>query len=256
MKIISNDSTTIVIPCKPIVLRNGRVLFQSRRMDRGINKGKHIFKGELLGGVSASYLSMDGDNTEMYLLLTDVNAHGSMMSIKPFVAYFYRDNSAIGARFGYTNMHGQIDTATLDLGESNDLKFTVPYVMYDSDAFSYGVFFRSYTPLDRRGNIALFAEVEAVYSSGESTFEYEDAGVVQSTTSVNRSYDLTFNPGISAFVFNNVSATLSFQFGGLNYTNIKQYDPEGNYMGTRESSKMRFMFNVFAIKFGMNFHIW
>ncbi len=254
VQIVEGDSIATYHETKEI--SKSRLLFQSRRMDRGINRGKHIFKGELMGGLSASYLSMDSENTQFYLLLNDIEASGSLASVKPYVAYFYRDNRAVGARFGYTSIKGQIDSATIDLGEVNDLEFSVPYIMYDSKAFSYSLFFRSYTPLDRRGNIALFAEIEAGFSNGESVFEYEDSGVVKSTTSKNQSYDITFNPGVSVFVFNNISASLSFEFGGLNYTKIDQYDPNGAYLGTRESSKMRFMFNVFAIKFGMNFHIW
>ncbi|MFR9650971.1 MAG: hypothetical protein SNG35_02980 [Rikenellaceae bacterium] len=256
VKVLQTDSTTVVLPFYDDDFHEGRVLFQSRRVDRAVNKGKYIFKGEYMGGISASYLTMDGDNTEMFLLLENINASGSMVSVKPYVSYFYRDNRAVGVRFGYSSINLQIDSATLDLGAANDINFDVPYIMYDDYSYSYSIFHRSYTALDRKGNIALFADIDLEYSRGKSTFEYQNGGLDTHVRSHNQSCEISFSPGISAFMFNNVSASLSFQFGGFNYTNIKQYDAEGNYVGTRDSSKMQFMFNVFEIKFGLNFHIW
>ncbi len=256
VKAIESDSATVVVPIHKDTQREGRVMFQSRRMDREINRGKYIFKGEYIGGLSASYLTMDGDNTDTYLLIDNIDASGTMMSIKPYLAYLYRDNRALGVRFGYTSLYGEINSASVDLGDVNDISFDIPYLMYDSYAYSFAIFHRSYTSLDRKGNIALFADIELEYSRGKSTFEYDNSGEIFHSRSHNSSYDISFNPGISAFMFNNVSATLSFQFGGFSYTRIKQYDADGDYVGMREASQMQFMFNVFAIKFGMNFHIW
>ncbi len=230
--------------------------FKERRVDREINKKDFIYKGEIMAGVSASYNGLDTDNAEYLTLLTNINVEGSITSVKPYAAYFYRDNRAIGARFGYLKYSGLIESSTLDLGETNDLSFDVPYVDLSSRSFSYGIFHRAYAPLDNRGNFGLFAEVELSTTQGSTDFSYESDGVIKSTYSENQSYDLSFNPGISAFVFHNVCASLSFQFGGLNYTNIKQYDDAGELIGTRDSSKMRFMFNVLAINFGVTVHLW
>ncbi len=256
VKVMETDSTTVVIPFYNTNEHEGKVMFQSRRIDRGVNKGKFVFKGEYIGGVSASYLTLDGDNTEIFLLINDIEASGSMVSVKPYMAYFYRDNRGVGVRFGYTSMRGQIDSATIDLGEANDISFDVPYVMYDSHAYSYGLFHRSYTALDRKGNFALFADIEMEFSQGKSIFEFSSGGDIMSYESHNNSYELSLNPGLSVFMFHNMSASVSFQFGGLSYTRIRQYDENGDYVGSRDASQMKFMFNVFAIKFGMNFHIW
>ncbi len=256
VKVMETDSTTVVLPFYDEDMHDGKVLFQSRRIDRKVNKGKFIFKGEYIGGISASYLTMNGDNTEMFLLIDDLNASGTMVSVKPFVSYFYRDNRAIGVRFGYTSIDLQLDTATLDLGADNDISFDVPYIMYDDYSYSYGIFHRSYTSLDKKGNFALFADIDVEYSRGKSTFEYENGDSISHVRSHNQSCSISLSPGISAFMFKNVSAAVSFQFGGFSYTNIKQYDADGNYVGTRDASKMQFMFNVFQIKFGLNFHIW
>ncbi len=230
--------------------------FRERRVDREINKKMFIHKGEIMAGLSASYNSLNSENAEYLTLLTNMNVEGSITSVKPYVGYFYRDNRAIGARLGYLHYSGLVESASLDLGETNDLSFDVPYVDMSSKGYSYSIFHRAYAPLDDKGNFGLFAEVELSASNSTTAFSYENDGVIKTTESENHSYDISFNPGISAFVFNNVCASLSFQFGGLNYTNIKQYDEVGELIGTRESSKMRFMFNVLAINFGVTVHLW
>ncbi len=230
--------------------------FKERRVDRGINKKEFMFRGEFMVGVTGSYTSLNTDNAEYFTLITDMNISGSIFSVKPFAAYLYRDNRAIGFRFGYVGYAGTIESTTLDLGETNGLSFDVPYVKLSSKNYSYAVFHRAYAPLDNKGNVGLFAEVELSTTQGVSYFIYDSDGTTNITHSCNHSYDLSINPGISAFFLNNVCASLSFQFGGLNYTKIKQYDEKLDLVGTRSSSKMRFMFNVFAINFGITTHFW
>jgi hypothetical protein len=66
-----------------------------------------------------------------------------------------------------------------------------------------------------------------------------------------------FNPGIAAYIFPNVCATVSFGLGGLQYNYIKQYDenmvPTG---GTRQFSKLRFRLNIAEINIGVTVHLW
>ncbi len=230
--------------------------FQERRVDRQINKKKFIFKGEYMLGASASYSSLSSENAEYLTLLTDITASGSITTIKPFAAYFYRDNRAIGARYGYQKYAGTIESTTLDLGETNDLSFDVPYINLSNKSNSYGIFHRAYAPLDNKGNFGVFAEVELSATIGETLFEYENDGEIKSSLSESQSYDLSFNPGISAFIMHNICASLSVQFGGLNYTYIEQFDESGMMIGSRESSKMRFKINVLAINFGVSVHLW
>ncbi len=227
-----------------------------RRVDRDINEMKFIFRGEIITGFTASHYSLSGDNAEYLLLLNDITAEASMTTFKPYAAYFYRDNRAIGTRFGYSKLSGLIDSATLDLGDTNDVELDVPYVSITSKTFSYAIFHRSYAALDRRGTVGLFADVELEATSGNSNYNYEVDGAITSVHSETQSVNLSFNPGLAVFVTHNVSATLSFELGGFRYVHIDQYNGAGEWVGSRDSSKMRFNFNVLAVNFGINFHIW
>ncbi len=230
-----------------------------RRIDRIDFRSKDkafIYKGETIFGLAASHNSLSTDNAEYFTLLTNLSVEGYVTTIKPFAAYFYRDNKAVGARFGYMGYGGTIDSATLDLGETNDLSFNVPYVDLSSINYSYSIFHRTYVSLDRAGHFGAYAEIELSTSHGESTFAYDNDGEIKSSYSKNNSYSLSFNPGITAFLMHNVSAALSFEFGGVNYTRIRQYDEAGEMIGSRDASSMKFMFNVFAVNFGVMIHIW
>ena len=65
-----------------------------------------------------------------------------------------------------------------------------------------------------------------------------------------------FNPGIAAYVFPNVCATISFGLGGLQYTHIKQFDSNMQTTGSRDFSKLRFRLNITEINIGITFHLW
>ncbi len=238
-------------------------MIPKRRFNRNIDRIDYrskdmafIYKGEVIVGLAASHNSLSTDNAEYLTLLTDLTVEGHITTIKPYAAYFYRDNKAVGARFGYMGYGGTIDSATLDLGETNDLSFDVPYVDLSSINYTYSLFHRTYASLDRAGHFGVYAEMELSASHGESDFSYDNDAEIRSSHSKNQSYSLSFNPGITAFMLHNVSAALAFEFGGLNYTRIRQYDQAGEMVGSRDASSLKFMFNVFAVNFGITIHIW
>lgn len=230
--------------------------FRDRRVDREINKNKFIFAGEKIAGLTASHFSLSGENAEYLLLLTNIDANVTMTTIKPYVGYFYRDNRAVGAKFIYSHINGSVDTSTLDFGDTNDLSFDIPYVSLNNESYSLAIFHRAYAALDNAGRYGVFADVQLAATTGKSTFEYDNGDSISSTLSKSRTIGLSFNPGICAFIMHNVSASMSFEFGGVDFTRIDQYDAAGEFVGSRTSSKMKFMFNVLAVNLGFTIHIW
>ena len=67
---------------------------------------------------------------------------------------------------------------------------------------------------------------------------------------------LNFNPGVAAYIFPNVCATLSFGLGGLHYTHITQFDDKMEKTGSRDFSKLRFRLNIAEINIGVTVHLW
>lgn len=237
--------------------RKQRFLPTRRRMDREINKIKFAYKGEVMTGLTASYGTLSSDDTDFMLILDNINASGTIATVKPFAGYFYRDNNCVGVRFGYTHVGGSLDKGALfDLGESNDVSLNLPYLDLKSDNYSFGIFHRSYAGLDPKGRFGLFAEFELAVSTGTSEFSYESNGDIKHSFSDNTQVKLSFNPGAAVYIFPNVCATLSFGLGGIQYTNVTQKDEEGNKIGSRKASAMKFKLNIAAINIGMTIHLW
>ncbi len=225
-------------------------------VDRSLNKNVFIHKGEWITGLTASYYTFSAEDSDFMLFVDNVNADFGMTSIKPYVGYFYRDNSAVGMRFGYSYIGLSVDSARIDLGEDSDIQIDIPYVHYSGNYYTASIFHRTYAALDRKGQFGLFAEVELSTTNGSSVFEYESGGSNIYTRSDKTSVELSFNPGMSVFIMNNVSGSLSFEFGGVDYTSIKQYDENGVLTGSRKDSGMSFKFNFLAINLGFTVHIW
>ena len=231
-----------------------------RRIDREINKLKFAYKGEVMMGLTASYGTLSSDDTDIMLILDNINADGTVATVKPFVGYFYRDNNCIGVRFGYRHMSGTLDNTYFDAGEGNDLSGQLPYIDLSSDNYSFGILHRSDAGLDPKGRFGLVAEFELALSTGTSNFLYDpdrkEGGNPNRTYSDNTQVKLSFNPGAAVYIFPNVCATLSFGLGGIQYNSVTQKDADGNKIGSRKASNMRFRLNIAAINFGMTIHLW
>ena len=236
-----------------------RFLPTRRRIDREINKLKFAYKGVMMG-LTASYGTVSSDDTDLMLIFDNIDADATIATVKPFVGYFYRDNNCIGIRFGYSHMGGTLDNTYFDAGEGNDLSGQLPYVDLSSDEYSFGIFHRSYAGLDPKGRFGLFAEFELALSTGHSSFAYDpdhnEGGAPNRTYNDKTQVKLAFNPGAAVYIFPNVCATISFGLGGIQYTSITQKDADGNKIGSRKASNMRFRLNIAAINFGMTIHLW
>lgn len=233
-----------------------RFLPMRRRIDREIGKVKYAYKGEVMLGLTASYGTITSEDTDFWVIVDNIDAEGTTATVKPFFGYFYRDNNCVGVRFGYYYVHGKLGNVDLDLGEKNDISFSVSDMNLSTENFSFGVFHRSYAGLDPKGRFGLFAELELAYSTGKSRFNYMSGDETRYTTSDNRKLKLSFNPGAAVYIFPNVCGTLSFGLGGIQYASVRQYDEAGNKVGSRSASKMRFRLNLADINIGMIVHLW
>lgn len=252
----TSDATIITDSLGNTRFKEKHFLPTRRRIDREVNKLKFAYKGEFIMGLTASYGTLTSDDTDYMLIIDNIDASGSVATVKPYVGYFYRDNNCIGARFGYRHVGGTVNGIKFDLGESNDMSFDIPYIDLQSENYSFAIFHRSYAGLDPKGRFGLFAEFELSVSTGTSEFAYETNSQIKRTYSDNFQAKLMFQPGAAVYIFPNVCATLSFGLGGIQYTSVKQKDDQGNEIGSRKSSNMKFKLNIAAINFGMTIHLW
>ena len=234
-------------------------LIQVDRIDREIDKNVFAYKGEWMCGVSASYGTLTSGDSDIALILDNLNLGGSVISVKPYFGCFYRNNLSIGARFGYTHMKGHFDNANIDLSNFiNGIEFSTEGIglNYLSNAYSFAIFHRAYVPLDKRGRFGVFGELELEGSYGRSNFGFMYNDMWHTSISDTYKVSFNFNPGVAAYVFPNVCATISFGLGGLQYTHVKQFDDNMQVSGTRDFSKLRFRLNIAEINIGITVHLW
>lgn len=255
------ETATTAIPADTLVTpelkgRTRRFLPMRRRIDREIDRNKFAYKGEVMLGLTASYGTISSDDTEFMILIDNINLDGAVATVKPFLGYFYRDNQCIGVRFGYRHINGTLGTLDLDLGSANDISFSINDMHLNSDNFSFGIFHRSYVGLDPKGRFGLFADLDLSLQTGSSEFSYKSDGRIKTTLSDNIQLKLSFNPGVAVYIFPNVCGTLSFGLGGVQYTSVTQKNEQGEKIGSRSASKMRFRLNLADINIGMVIHLW
>ena len=233
-----------------------RFLPTRHRIDREITKNRFGFKGETMCGLTVSYGTLSTEDADMFPVFENIDLSGNITTVNPFVGYFYRDNRCIGIRFGYTRIAGRLNSLGINLGEQNDLEIDIPWLDLTNDRFSFGLFHRSYVPLDEKGRFAVFGEVELSVATGENIFAYQSGNSRKHTSSDNTTIKAWLNPGVAVYAFPNVCATLSFGLGGFRYTHINQYNEQGEKTGSREYSKMNFRLNIADIRIGLTIHLW
>ncbi len=226
------------------------------RVDRDINPRTFAYKGEIMAGTTVSYTTMNSSDMSLFLLVDDVYLESIIVSVAPFSGYFYRDNRAIGGRFKYSKIDASLSGAVFDLGETNGIEVEIPDVSIYNESYSYSVYHRAYTAIDQHGHYGLFAEAELFYTNSRTRLGYDSGDGTVSSLSKSHTYGISFNPGVSAFVLNNVCATVSFEFGGIKYTKVRQYGSDLLLVGERDYSQMKFKINLLAINIGLVVHLW
>lgn len=250
----SSESSAVVSP-RGMRLKK-RFLPTSRRIDREINKNRFVFKGETMFGLTVSYGTLSTDDADIFPIFENIDLSGNITTVNPFVGYFYRDNRCFGVRFGYTHISGRLNALGINLGEQNDIELEIPWLDLTNDRYSFGVFHRTYVPIDEKGRFAVFGEIELSMSTGQNTFAYKSGDDSKRTSSKNTTVKAWVNPGVAVYAFPNVCASISFGLGGFKYTHIRQYDDQGIKTGERHYSKMNLRLNIADIRIGVTVHLW
>ena len=232
----------------PMVLKDRNL----GRFDRGLFNFLFIPKGTWHFGLTASYGSISTDDLQMFDLLSDVDISANTFSIRPQLGYFLRNNLSLGVRMAYTRSGADINSFKVDIDE--DMNFNLHDIMYKSESYTAAVFLQQYMGLTRRGRFGVYNEVELAFASGNSDFNRPYNGEIRRTHSTNMEARLTFSPGVSVFVMENVSFNLSFGVFGFYLRNEKQR-VDGEDLGNRFSSGANFRINLFNLAFGLGIHI-
>jgi hypothetical protein len=222
-----------------------------RRENRGLSNLKTEFvpKGQWVFGGSVSYWTHTNNNFN-FLIVEDIQSNGYQFKITPLVGYAYSKNSLVGVRVGYSRGLTELDNASLSITSLDN-------AFYYSLKHSYNVeaLWRTYIPLGKDNKrFALFAEVGLAMGGSQSKLA---SGPQQSLSGAYASsFDISLgvNPGISAFLTNNMAIEVNVGVFGFNYSNTRQINNQV-VTGGSSSSQMNFKVNIFSIGLGASFYL-
>lgn len=254
--VTSSETGALVAETANDAIVSSRFLPTSRRVDRNIDHNKFVYKGEVMLGLAASYGTLNASDADLMLLFDDIDFGLRRTTVKPFVAYAYRDNRSVGLRFGYEYINGSLGNIALNLGSAADLSFALSDVSMRNESFSWSLFHRNYMGLDRRGIVGAFIETELLFRTGTSSFVTGSGESVSASESRNLSARLNVNPGLAVYVFPQVCVTVTVGIGGLYYNQVRQEDVYGEVIGRRDRSGLKFKINIADIQIGIVAHLW
>lgn len=207
-------------------------------------------KGAKSVGAQFSYFDMTSTDSEILMLVQNLNAYGTWFSVAPYVSYCLKDNQTVGLKVRYSSGQAGISDADLSL-LSDDLSLSVSDVRASTHSFTSEVFHRSYIGLDGHGRFGLFNEIALQYQTSKTAFAL-DSGNMDAYTLANR-IKVAVRPGLEVFMMNNVSTQFCIGIGGISYTNTK-YVKGGQTVGTNNVSHARFMLDLTDISMGLALH--
>lgn len=218
------------------------------RFDRGLFNYLYIPKGEWAFGFSASYGELSTKDVQLLSVVKDINFSGHIYSLKPSVAYFFKNNQSIGFRIIYSRGVGDLGSLALDVDD--DMNFNLKDISYYNTTYQAGIFYRSYLGLSKQKRFSVFNEVALDFGSGSSRFKRYYAGELFDTRTTTTGVSLNFSPGLCVFMQDFVSFNVSFGVFGIKFNKEKQVT-NGELEGSRYSSGANFKFNIFNINFGL-----
>lgn len=218
------------------------------RYDRGLYNYLFIPKGKWAFGMTASYGSLNTEDSQILSLVENVDFSGKIYSIKPFISYFIRSNQSIGIRFNYSRGIGDLNNLSVDFDD--DLNFDLRDVSYYTMSYSTSVFYRNYIGLNRSNRFGVFNEVDVNVGSGTTRFKRLYDGNPRDTKTTITKGSINFSPGVAVFIQEFMAFNVSFGVFGVNFRREHQIT-DGVDEGTRFTSGANFKFNIFNINFGL-----
>ncbi len=232
----------------PMLLRDRNL----GRYNRGLFNYLYIPKGIWQLGITASYGEFSTEDLEMFDLISDVDFHGKIFSVRPYFSYFFKNNMSLGMRLGYSYGRANVDSFNVDIDD--DMNFNLHDIMYRSETYTAAIIFNQYFGIARRGRFAIFNEVELAFSGGNADFIRPYNNELKATHTTTMQAALNFSPGLSVFIIEPLTFNISFGVFGFSLKNEKQ-TVDGEELGSRFTSGANFRFNIFNINFGIAVNI-
>lgn len=189
----------------------------AQRFDRGYENfptREFIPKGTWVIGGNLSYTQHLNDDYN-FLIIENINSNGYNVAVNPMFLYMFKPNMGIGARFSYDR--GLLDFENAEMSVA-DIDLAVKNYYKVSQNFAGSLVYRIYIPLGSAQRIALFAEAQMGGSGGTAKLLDAHNENVKGTFQNVYSMRIGVNPGIVAFLADNVALEASLGIVGVSYS--------------------------------------
>lgn len=225
-----------------------------QRANRGLSnmKTQIVPKGQWVFGGTLTYSTHNNSDYSL-LVINDINSTGYTVKVSPMVGYSLLPNSIIGVRGMYSRSNLALDSAALSLGEGDTaINMGVDHFNMLKHSYTMAAIWRQYIPLGMNRRIALFAEFQL--AGGGSQSKFTEGQAMRGTFAKGFDISLGANPGIVAFMTNNIALELNIGILGLNYSHNHQIHNQVA-TGDTSTSSMNFKINILSIGVGVAFYL-
>ena len=228
---------------------------EARKLRGFTSDTNFVPKGQWIFGGTASYSTHTNKNYKL-LIINDIDSDGYTVNVSPMIAYAPWKNMAVGVRFGYGRSMLGIDNAALALA---GVELNVDFYHQIKHSYTGTLFWRPYIPLGTSNRFAIFAEVQLNFTGSQSKLVAEN-GVVDGYQDYKGTYSkslggsIALQPGITAFVTNEIALELSIGVFGIGYEKTTQLKNQVE-QGEIKSTNMNFKVNLLSIGFGVSFYL-
>jgi len=234
------------------VLFLGALGTEARHYDRGYESmpsSPFIKKGTWVAGGTLRYSQHLNDNHNI-LLINGINSNGYSISVNPKALYMIKDNMGVGLKFSY-------DRSMLDLGSAgisvSDISMSAKDCYQINHKFSAHAVCRAYIPFADIKRFALFADLMlgGSYKQGKAFNAGGDnvLGVYEQSYAL----ELAVNPGIVAFLTDNLALEMNVGLFGVSYSWKNQIRNQVS-MGNMDMASAGFMVNLLSIGVGLSYY--
>ena len=235
-----------------IMLFLGALGTEARQYDRGYEtmpSSPFIKKGTWVAGGTLRYSHHLNDNHNI-LLINGINSNGYSISVNPKALYMIKDNMGVGLKFSY-------DRSMLDLGSAgisvSDISMSAKDCYQINHKFSAHALCRAYIPFADIKRFALFADLMlgGSYKQGKAFNAGGDnvLGVYEQSYAL----ELAVNPGIVAFLTDNLALEMNVGLFGVSYSWKNQIRNQVS-MGNMDMASAGFMVNLLSIGVGLSYY--
>ena len=144
-----------------------------------------------------------------------------------------------------------VNTANLGIA---DIEINVKDYFTLNHDFTGMIVYRNYIPIGNSKRFALFNETQLALGLGEAKLiNGSNPQSVVGSYEESLSLKLGLNPGLVAFVNDNLAVEVNVGMLGLQYNSVDQIHNQV-YEGSRDATMINFKVNIFSIGFGMAYY--